>query len=243
MPASYHAGTAPIPSIAIIPDSTNNVLDVEEHDPDSDNALLSPRSLFARPRSPLEVPPSPTPTDASNDGSSMTIPPSPTLSNASLFVHFQTSLALRDNKPENHSHSRKPSNATFNSESTQPEHQLSSCDTDLAQRRTINSDVTTVVGDREKEGSSQSPQIKSKKSKKDGGEEEEPKQTTHQAELAQDRDMDPAPFILKPYELAHMLDPKNTDVLSRVGGTQGFLSGLAFRNTRWKLLRGRRRIT
>ncbi|KAF9457841.1 hypothetical protein BDZ94DRAFT_1325934 [Collybia nuda] len=204
--------TTTIPSIAIIADSTNNVQDVDEHDPDADSSLLSPGRPTTR-RASLDVPPSPTPTDVSFDGSSMTAPPSPTLSNASSFVHFNTTLALRDNKPDDSSHFRKPSNATFNSESTQPEH-ISSREADLAQRGTMDSGVTTVVGgDRDVSSST-------RRSKN------EPKQTTHQAELAQDRDMDPTPFAFKPYELAHMVDPKSKDILMRCNGTAGLLKGL-----------------
>lgn len=54
----------------------------------------------------------------------------------------------------------------------------------------------------------------------------EPIQTTHEVELAQDRDVDTAPFVFKPYELAHMVDPKNTDILTRHGGTPGLLTSL-----------------
>lgn len=46
--------------------------------------------------------------DFSYGGFSITIPPSPTLSNVSSFAHFQTSLALRDNKPVDSSHQADP---------------------------------------------------------------------------------------------------------------------------------------
>lgn len=57
-----------------------------------DDSLLLPSPAHP-PRSSLEVPNSP----SSDDGSS--VPPSPTLTNQSS-VHFETSLALRDNNPD-----------------------------------------------------------------------------------------------------------------------------------------------
>ncbi|KAF8989808.1 calcium ATPase, partial [Hymenopellis radicata] len=54
----------------------------------------------------------------------------------------------------------------------------------------------------------------------------EEKLTGYRAELQQDLNFDPAPFKFKPYELAHMLDPKSFDTLSSFGGTAGLLSGL-----------------
>ena len=50
-------------------------------------------------------------------------------------------------------------------------------------------------------------------------------QTTHQTELDQDAAIDPAPFRFKPYELAHMLDPKSIEILEAFGGIDG-LCGL-----------------
>ena len=50
-------------------------------------------------------------------------------------------------------------------------------------------------------------------------------QMTHQTELDQDAAIDPAPFRFKPYELAHMLDPKSIETLEAFGGIDG-LRGL-----------------
>ena len=69
---------------------------------------------------------------------------------------------------------------------------------------------------------------KSKRSK-NGHEVDNPEddlQTAHQIELAQDAVIDPAPFRFKPYELAHMLDPKSFETLVRFGGIDGVLCGL-----------------
>jgi Ca2+-transporting ATPase len=55
---------------------------------------------------------------------------------------------------------------------------------------------------------------------------EEDLQTTHQTELDQDAAIDPAPFRYKPYELAHMLDPKSIATLVSFGGIDGLLRGL-----------------
>ena len=127
MSSSHH------PNSLVIPDLTVNV--AADEDPDQptpiSQAAATPSTGFLSPTSPmgghsrnasLEAPYSPSSTEY--DGSS--IPPSPTLSNRSS-VHFQTSLALRDNKVDARSgasslvlltptdgrtHRRKGSNAT-----------------------------------------------------------------------------------------------------------------------------------
>ncbi|RDB25860.1 Calcium-transporting ATPase 2 [Hypsizygus marmoreus] len=198
-----------IPSIAIIEDSTSNVVDNNQ----TDAGLLSPNA----PRSPAA-------TDTGDDSSSLNVPPpSPTLSTRSSgSVHFNTSTALRDNNPEEpSSHLRKASNATFNSVSTIPD---SSNAAELAERRTMDSGITAVPS--EGHAQDEKKKGKKKKGKKGGEEDDEPKLTTHQFELEQDRNTDPAPFAFRPYELAHMLDPKNMDALTQYGGTEGLLRGL-----------------
>jgi Ca2+-transporting ATPase len=67
---------------------------------------------------------------------------------------------------------------------------------------------------------------KKKKGKGKNGEDEEPTQTNHQLELAQDEAIDPTPFHFKPYQLAHMLDPKSIQTLVSIGGIKGLLRGL-----------------
>lgn len=51
-------------------------------------------------------------------------------------------------------------------------------------------------------------------------------QTTHQTEHVHDAAIDAAPFRFKPYELAHMLDPKSIETLVGFGGVDGLLRGL-----------------
>ena len=47
---------------------------------------------------------------------------------------------------------------------------------------------------------------------------------THQRE--QDESVNPAPFRFKPFQLAHMLDPKDLELLTKLGGTDGVIQGL-----------------
>jgi len=67
---------------------------------------------------------------------------------------------------------------------------------------------------------------KKKKKGKKGENDEDDGKTAHQLELEQDAAINPAPFAFKPYELAHMLDPKNLDSLTSFGGSVGLLRGL-----------------
>ena len=50
--------------------------------------------------------------------------------------------------------------------------------------------------------------------------------TAHQRELAQDESINPAPFRYKPFQLAHLLDPKDLGMLTALGGTDGIIRGL-----------------
>jgi len=208
-----------IPAIAIISESTHNVAD--PYTPV--RGLLSPTSLSPPTRNSLDVPASPSGTD---DGSSITIPPSPTLSNRSSFVHFKTTTDLRDHEPDHQSHHRKFSNATFNSETTEPD----AHNADLVPKLTLESGLT-AVSEKLPSSSSNPPdstdstkhRFRRKKAKKmdaDVG------KTAHQIELEQDRGVDPAPFSFRPYQLAHTLDPKNFDTIAAFGGTSGLLRGL-----------------
>lgn len=65
-----------------------------------------------------------------------------------------------------------------------------------------------------------------KKDKKKGAKSEDDGKTAHQLELEQDAAINPTPFAFKPYQLAHMLDPKNLDTLAGFGGAVGLLRGL-----------------
>jgi P-type Ca2+ transporter type 2C len=202
-----------IPSIAIISESSQNVVDTYS----PVDGLLSPTSLSPR-RASLEVPPSPI-----DDGSSIT-PSSPTLSNRSSLVHFKNSTDLRDNDPEHPSHHRKLSNATFTSDITEPDAHNS----DLVPRLTMESGLTVV--DRHEESSPKPPDSfdpkKSKSKKNNNVSDEHSGMTTYQIELEQDRDVDPAPFAFRPFQLAHTLDSKNFDAISAFDGTAGLLRGL-----------------
>jgi Ca2+-transporting ATPase len=80
-------------------------------------------------------------------------------------------------------------------------------------------------------------QKKDKKSKK-GADSDEEIQTGHQLELAQDDAIDPTPFKFKPYQLAHMLDPKNIESLISFGGTSGLLRGLGVNHTTGLVTKG-----
>lgn len=248
------------PSI-IIPDFTVTSDDDQPSEPPlnrprgvSDANLLSPTSPTAPGRLNVDLPYSPAPTDASSyDGSS--IPPSPTLSNRSS-VHFNTTLALRDNKPDarsgssslglltpsdithsmggNRTHHRKSSNATFvSSEGTEADNRdgvelddvksnttsITHVDHSRPSRETrrpsvSHSDTTTTHSD-------PNAGKKGRKVSADDGKEKETR-----VELAQDENTDPTPFRFKPYELAHMLDPKDLGVLERLGGVDALLRGL-----------------
>jgi Ca2+-transporting ATPase len=88
-------------------------------------------------------------------------------------------------------------------------------------------DVSTTSRKGAKSPDSEASGKKSKSKKKKKGEAgEDDGKTTHQLELDQDAAIDPTPFAFKPYELAHMLDPKNLDTLASFGGVQGLLRGL-----------------
>ncbi|RDB30476.1 hypothetical protein Hypma_007298 [Hypsizygus marmoreus] len=171
-----------IPSIAIIEDSTSNVVDNTQTDAGS-----------YLPMFPVHQQP-------------------PTRVMIRRSVHFNTSTALQDNNPEDpSSHLRKASNATFNSVSTIPD---SNNAAELREQRTMDSGITTLPS----EGHAQDEKKKGKKGRE---EDDEPKLTTHQFELEQDQNTDPAPFAFCPYELTHMLDPKNMDARTQYGGTEG----------------------
>lgn len=64
------------------------------------------------------------------------------------------------------------------------------------------------------------------KKKKKSGDNPDESLTAHQRELAQDESIDPTPFRFKPYQLAHMLDPKNLQALVAFGGVDGIIHGL-----------------
>jgi Ca2+-transporting ATPase len=69
---------------------------------------------------------------------------------------------------------------------------------------------------------------------KKGKKEDDPKanMTTHQHELAQDESVNPAPFRFKPFQLEHMLDPKDLDTVTALGGTEGIIRRLGTHSER-----------
>jgi len=66
----------------------------------------------------------------------------------------------------------------------------------------------------------------SKEHSKKGSEDADNSLTAHQRELAQDKTFDPAPFRFKPFQLAHLLDPKDIGTLMELGGADGIIRGL-----------------
>lgn len=148
-----------------------------------------------------------------------------------------TSLGLLDpsrQSPSSSSHSRKASNATFIS-STDSEGDHLHPESGLRHVKSNATSVTHVdthsTSSKVKDPAPISPideadKKKKKKKKKGEPEPEEELKTTHQLELAQDETIDPKPFDFKPYELAHMLDPKSIDVLTGFNGITGLLHGL-----------------
>ncbi|KAF8150651.1 calcium-transporting ATPase [Crassisporium funariophilum] len=206
-----------IPSINVTTDlasSPSHLVSPSQQSPAS--GLLSPHSPSTYGNGP------PSPSDISDSSS---VPPSPTLSNHS--GAFPSTLHLRDNKPEEKSglsslgllnpastHNRKGSNAT------------SMTDVEACQSSEKKGMEPVVEKDDKKKKKKKGK--KSKKGSSDGDDEddEDENHTAHQIELAQDEAIDPAPFRFKPYQLAHMLDPKSLETLTSFGGTDGLIRGL-----------------
>jgi len=170
---------------------------------------------------------SPTVSDAGS------IPPSPTLSSHSV-TPYKSTVQLRDNIPDQNSgltstgllnpsfHNRKLSNATFVTETESNPRHVSSARTSLIHVDRPNSEKIFLDAGSKHKGKDE----KKKKKKGESDEDEEPTQTNHQLELAQDEAIDPKPFQFKPYQLAHMLDPKSLVALVTMGGVRGLLRGL-----------------
>ncbi|KAH9481469.1 Calcium-transporting ATPase 2 [Psilocybe cubensis] len=200
---------------------------------------LPPSSGLLSPHSPSNAygPPSPTPSDVSD---SSYIPPSPTLSNHS--GNFPTTVQLRENRPEDKSglsslgllnpglatHNRKASNATSMTDVESDYRHVPSTTTSVTHVDIFSpSPSHSEKKPAESESDNSKPEKggkKGKKGKKD--DKDEPTLTAHQLELSQDDAIDPAPFRFKPYQLAHILDPKNLDALRSFGGIDGLLRGL-----------------
>ncbi|KAF5367569.1 hypothetical protein D9758_003794 [Tetrapyrgos nigripes] len=199
----------------------------------TDATLLSPHS-----------PASPSATAVDDSSFITNVPPSPTISERSS-VHYEptTSLALRGNKPdakglsflapiEHHStHGRKGSInslATTTEAGTDPDyHSLRpSHEVELSQIKTNTTDATRVTSHSHLRDPSKSNSKGKGKDTSDEDEDEEGDPKSQRAELQQDVELNPTPFRFKPYELAHMLDPKSYEALRDIGGVKSLLRGL-----------------
>jgi Ca2+-transporting ATPase len=219
--------------------SMNITTEFPSDSPSQPHQVLS--SGLLSPHSPTHGRPSPVPSDVSDSGSAW-IPPSPTLSNHSGRP-FLSTLHLHDNKPEEKS--GLSSLGLLNPDSLR-RHGLGSATTisisdyvrsdDVHHSHSKTTSVTNVdhlphSPTNEKRGSGEEgTKGEQKPNKKKKGREvddiEEDLQTTHQIELDQDAAIDPTPFRYRPYELAHMLDPKNIATLVSSDGIHGLLRGL-----------------
>lgn len=160
-----------------------------------------------------------------------------------------TSLSLLSPKDPSRSHSRRPSNATMTStdEGTVADHSpgishlypATSHATTSARSavETLNSPTPTHVGSTsdigEFEGRMPDHQKPGKKvesgpqgTAEEGGDDKDDADKAIHLDLAQDTNIDPAPFAFRPYHLASLVDPKNLDVLEAMGGTTGLLEGI-----------------
>lgn len=220
--------------------SINITTEFPSESPSQSHHVLS--SGLLSPHSPTYGPPSPVLSDVSDSGSVWN-PPSPTLSNHSGGP-FLSTLQLRDNKPEEKS--GLSSLGLLNPDSFK-RHGRGSATTSLSDFvrsddvHHSHSNTTSVTNvdhlphspTNEKKGSGVEEDTKGVEKKPNKGKKgrevddiEEDLQTTHQTELDQDAAIDPAPFRYKPYELAHMLDPKSIGTLVSFGGIAGLLRGL-----------------
>ncbi len=215
----------------------------------SHGGLLSPLHIPRQTRNSVEIHSPGTPSDMSDASSA---PPSPTLSSSS--GPYPTTLALRENQPEvrfnanllspdSPIHNRKASVGTLTSSndgtfveehrseksgSGSDSHSYTQYDASRSPSRERSESAPPekeVEAQKEEEADQPKEQMKKKKKSKKNDEKEE-EVTGHRAELEQDASFDPTPFRFKPYELAHMLDPKNLNTLEGIGGTSGLLRGL-----------------
>lgn len=222
--------------------SINITTEFPSDSPSQSHQVLS--SGLLSPHSPTYGPPSPVLSDVSDSGSVWN-PPSPTLSNHSGGP-FLSTLQLRDNKPDEKS--GLSSLGLLNPDSFRRHGRGSATTslTDFVRSDDIHHSHSNTTSVTNVDHLPHSP-IHEKKEKDSGVEEdtkgvdkrlnkgkkgrevddiEEDLQTTHQTELDQDAAIDPAPFRFKPYELAHMLDPKSIPTLVSFGGIVGLLRGL-----------------
>ena len=216
--------------------SINITTEFPSDSPSHSNHVLS--SGLLSPHSPAHGPPSPVLSDLSDSGSVWN-PPSPTLSNHS--GPFPSTLQLRDNKPEEKSglssldllnpdsfgrHRGSASTSITDVARSDDVHHAHSNTTSVTNvnqfsHSPINEKKVSYAQDQK---SAEKKHERAKRSREVDDIEED--QTAHQIELAQDAAIDPSPFCFKPYELAHMLDPKSIETLVGFGGIDGLLRGL-----------------
>jgi Ca2+-transporting ATPase len=165
------------------------------------------------------------------------VPPSPTLSSHTA-TNFPTTLQLRENQPDENSGltslrlldpggltaQRKSSNATFNTDIDGETFRSPSIIVDPSAENS----AQYAGSEKRSQVRSSEEQDKPRKKKRGKKEDEAPQVTltTHQHELAQDESINCAPFRFKPFQLAHMLDPKDLGTLTAFGGTDGIIRGL-----------------
>jgi len=201
--------------------------------------MQTPSSGFLSPHSPSNRgPASPTHSYASDAGS---IPPSPTLSS---HTNYMTTLQLRDNKPEEVSGLTSLDLLESGGITAQGKHGNATITRDLdgetfrsasilrAPSVTTSATFVDFSGSEKPSHASPSNEKESKKQSKKRGEDAGDSLTAHQRELAQDETVDPAPFRYKPFQLAHMLDPKDFGALLALGGTDGIIRGLGTHSER-----------
>lgn len=139
--------------------------------------------------------------------------------------------------PSGASHGRKSSVSTMvSSEGTEPDHHRTDSH-NLMNVKSNTTSLTHVDGLRETKRSQLDASVTSeteakakKMSKKERKQEAE--KEAQRAQLEQDKTVDPTPFAFRPYELAHMLDPKSFATMRAFGGTKGLLKGLGTSATR-----------
>ncbi|KAG8213247.1 Ca-transporting ATPase [Butyriboletus roseoflavus] len=218
-------------------------------------------------RSSFDIPRSPSPSltvVSSNDAASFVHPPSPTLSTQSS-VHFATSLALRENKPDQRSgvsslqllspsaidrtaHRRKGSITSFASshdghnsiDETEADHGAADV-FNLPSIRRPKSDATSLTIASHTHPDSDS-------SKLDHFLDDVAPPSTHIQRDTHSEAQPPnpgafqhappvlGPFSFDPSQLASLLDPKDLDALQALGGTTTILDGLGTHPTRGLLL-------
>ena len=206
-------------SIATFDQQFDAVDDASTYAPSSlanNSSLLSPRTgNFPRDgrASPSVV--------ESTDGS---CPPSPTISDSSS-SHFPTSTLLRYNQPDvKYQLHSNPGSLLSHESSVMDLREPGIRQEDNSRQLLSTTSHTTYVNDfrgHPKPSSSTDPQGKP-------GEEGKPSLAALGPipVLASDEHVDTAPFSFDPNLLAQMLDPKNIESLTQLGGTSGLLQGL-----------------